>query len=219
MSGRRAFTIAETLVVAVILGMMLTAICSALVPLFGAPSRAQAKSDTLGPATAGLYVLQRDIRESDASGVFACGAQPVACTDGGAAAPAAALAIATALASANLGAPFTTSNGKPQWQGFMVYWQPQSGGFVYRTFEPDPSIDALLNASEPNRADLAARAAEAVTAAITQTAPSIAMRDVGSIFGAVDASARDVSLQIVAVSSVHGQSNTTILNTDVFTRN
>jgi type II secretory pathway pseudopilin PulG len=216
---RRGFTIAETLVVAVILGMMLTAICGAIVPLFSAPSRAQAKTDTLGPATAGLYVMQRDIRESDAKGVFSCSAPPVECGDGGIALPTAAIAIPTALGSADLGASFTTKDGLPSWLGFMVYWQPTSGGVVYRTFEPKPEIDIPLNDSEPHRAELSAYAAQAVDAAMTSAAPAIAMRDVGSMFGAVDFAARGVSLQIVAVGAVGGQGNTTILNTEMFTRN
>lgn len=217
MTVRRGFTIAETLVVAVILGLMLTAIVGSVAPLLSAPDRVQAKSDALTPATAGLYVLQRDIRESDANGVFVCGGMPITCGDGGVSQATSELAVATARESASLDAPFSLVGGTPDWQGFTVYWQPEPG-IVYRTFVPESNMNQDSN-DDTQRSALAPLAADAVTSALAEPAPPIAMRNVASLAVSIYMAAGIISIHIVGMGSAGGHGNTATFDTDVFTRN
>ena len=233
MKARRGFTIAETLVVAVIISMLLAAVAAAMGPLFSAAGDAQVKTDTLGPATTGLYVLERDIRQSDANGVFACTDQPAMCGDGTSSGGISAIAIATALGSGEPGAWFMTQGGSPDWQGYLVYWMPDSGGVVYRAYEPVPGLAALINTPQPDRAALRILAQAAVAAAVdgsalggagstnfrTSRSSAVAMRYVASISASVNAAAGDVSLQVITASSGGGHGNSSTFNTDVVTRN
>jgi hypothetical protein len=148
--------------------------------------------------------------------------------------------VATALASADPGAPFKTLDGDPDWQGFIVYWQSDDGGLVYRAFEPESGMDALIYSPLPDRAKLEMLARSAVTAAIGETAggtaggdgggsaggisnsasgSAVAMRYVASISASIDTVDADVSLQVVTASASGTRSNTSTFNTDVFTRN
>jgi prepilin-type N-terminal cleavage/methylation domain-containing protein len=219
MSAKRGFTIAETMVVAVILGMMLTAIVGAIAPLFNAPSRAQAKIDSVEPAATSMYVMERDLRESDVNGVFACTGQPAACGDGAVAAGDSAIALPTASASGSLGAQFQTSSGLPDWQGYIVYWQPASGGEVYRAFERESGLDALINTAQPNRAQLQAVATAAVASAQNDPTRDITLREVATFAAAVDVNSGITSLHVVSSGSAGGKTNTTTFDDDIFARN
>jgi prepilin-type N-terminal cleavage/methylation domain-containing protein len=218
-SAKRGFTIAETMVVAVILGMMLTAIVGAIAPLFSAPSRAQAKIDSVEPAATSMYVMERDLRESDENGVFACTGQPVACGDGALTVGDIAIALPTALANGSPGAQFLTNNGVPDWQGFVVYWQPAPGGEVDRAFEQEYGLNPLINTASPNRVQLQTLAAAAVASALNDPNRSIAMREVATFATAIDVNSSITSLHIVSSGSAGGKTNTTTFDDDIFARN
>lgn len=221
----RGFTIAETIVVALILGMMLTAIAGAMVPMFAAPDRAQAKSDSLGSAATGMYLIERDLRESDADGVFACVGQPAKCGDGSLDVGDNAIVIPTALISGDLGARFVTipamspNAGYPEWQGFIVYWQPEPGGFVYRAFERADGLSQLIDSVPPNRAQLESLADAAVSSASIDPSRTIAMRSVAMLSAFIDHNTEVTSLHVVSSGSAGGRSNTTTFDDDVFARN
>jgi hypothetical protein len=221
----RAFTIAETIVVALILGMMLTAIAGAMVPMFAAPDRAQAKSDSLGSAASGMYLIERDLRESDADGVFACVGQPAKCGDGSLDVGDSAIVIPTALISGDLGARFATipamsqNAGHPEWQGFIVYWEPEPGGFVYRVFERVGGLSQLVDSVPPNRAQLESLAEAAVSSASIDPSRAIAMRSVATLSAFIDHNTEVTSLHVVSSGSSGGRSNTTTFDDDVFARN
>jgi hypothetical protein len=221
----RGFTIAETIVVALILGMMLTAIAGAMVPMFAAPDRAQAKSDSLGSAASGMYLIERDLRESDAGGVFACVGLPAECGDGSLDVGDSAIAMPTALASGDLGAPFMTiaspapNAGRPDWKGFIVYWQATPGGFVYRAYEPVGGMSQLIDSDPPNRAALQTLADAAVASASIDPSRLIAMRSIATLAAFVDHTADVTSLHIVSSGLAGGHSNTTTFDDDVFARN
>lgn len=225
MRGARGFTIAETIVVALILGMMLTAVAGAMVPMFAAPDRAQAKSDSLGSAASGMYLIERDLRESDVGGVFACVGLPARCSDGSLDVGDTAIVLPTALISGDLGAQFktissfVTNAGRPDWQGFIVYWQAASGGFVYRTYEPVAGLTQLIDSDPPNRTALEALADNAAAAATIDPSRSIAMRSVATLSAFVDHNADVTSLHVVSSGMAGGHSNTTTFDDDVFARN
>lgn len=219
MKRKRGFTIAETLVVAVILGMLLTAVTAAIAPLFGSPDNAQAKADSLSPAGAGIYLLDRDLRESSAYGDFACTGQPPTCGDGSPNVSDSAVAIITALNSADIGAQFQLKpDNYPAWQGFIVYWQPAPGGFIYRSFVPDPQVAGNM-IYPPNRTALQSMANSAVAAAEADQTAAIAMRGISTLATAVNASSSLASLHIVSTGSAGGHTNTTSFDDDIFARN
>ena len=225
MRAERGFTIAETIVVALILGMMLTAVAGAMVPMFAAPDRAQAKSDSLGAAASGMYLIERDLRESDVGGVFACVGSPATCGDGSLDVGDTAIALPTALASGDLGAPFVTISsfgpnaGRPDWRGFIVYWQAAPGGFVYRTYVPVGGMSQLIDSDPPNRAALQTLADAAAAAASIDPSRSIAMRSIATLCAFVDHNADVTSLHIVSSGTAGSHSNTTTFDDDIFARN
>lgn len=216
---RRGLTIAETLIASVILGLMLLAIAGAMPPLLSAPARAQAKADSLSPASAGLYVLERDLRESDANGVFACTASPTTCGNGSLETADTALVIATAAGSADLDAQFQTIGPYPAWQGFMVYWQRTPGGDVYRTYEPAPMLARYFDPSGPGRNSLAGLAQSAAAEAEGTPDAQIVMHDVASLAAAVNTTTGVTSFRVVASGSAGDERNTSTFDDDVWDRN
>jgi hypothetical protein len=218
-SARRGLTIAETLVVSVILGLMLLAIAGAMAPLLSAPARAQAKTDSLSPASAGLYLFERDLRESDANVVFACTGWPAVCGSGSIETADSAVVIATAYDSADLAAQFQTFGERPAWQGFIVYWQRAPGGDVYRTYEPAPAASQFFDPSQAGRSSLEVLAQDAAAAAQDAPDPQIAMRDIATLSAAVNTTSGITSLHMVASGAAGYQENTSTFDDDVWDRN
>lgn len=215
----RGMTIAETLIVSVILGLMLLAIAGALPPLLSSPARAQAKADSISPAAAGLYLLERDLRESDANGVFACTGWPASCGSGLLGTADSAVVIATADDSADLGTQFLTYGQHPAWQGFVVYWQRSPGGDVYRTFEPAPMISQYFDPSQPGRSSLEGLAQNAAAAATVAPDPQIALHHIASLSASVNTTTSVTSLEVVAAGEAGYDQNTTTFDDDVLDRN
>ena len=221
MSSRRGLTIAETLVVAVIIGLMLLAIAGAVPPLLSAPARAQAKAESMSPASSGLYVFERDLRESDANGVFACTGWPAVCGSGSIATADSAVVVATAVDSNDLGAKFETSGvlPLPAWQGFIVYWQSAPGGDVYRSFEPAPIAAQIGDPSPQERAVLQRFAQDAVAAAVAETQPMIVMRNIAELSAAVNSTNDVTSIHVVAAGQAGYAQNTSTFDDDVLAHN
>ena len=218
-------TIAETLVVAVILGLMLFAIAGAMPPLLSAPARAQAKTDSISPGSSGLYVFERDLRESDANAIFACTGWPAACGPGLAGTHDSAVVAATALSSTDLGAIFQTTQTAastapaPAWQGFIVYWQRMPGGDIYRSFEPASIAPDLFDPNPQGRAALEQMAQAAVASAEAETQPEIAMRDIAEFSAAVNLRSGVTSIHVVAAGKAGYEQNSTTFDDDVLAHN
>src|SRR5690348_6596413 len=221
MSARRGLTIAETLVVAVIIGLMLLAIAGAVPPLLGAPARAQAKADSLSPAASGLYIFERDLRESDANAIFACTGWPAVCGTGSIGTADSAIVVATAVESSDIGAPFLTSEQMPMpaWQGFIVYWQRAPGGDVYRSFENAPIASQMFEPSSQRRAALQRFAEEAAASAAAETQPKIAMRGIDVVSAAVNPADDVTSIHLIAAGQAGYQKNTSTFDDDVLAHN
>ena len=221
MRPRRGLTIAETLVVAVIIGLMLLAIAGAVPPLLGAPARAQAKADSISPASSGLYIFERDLRESDANAIFACSGQPVVCGSGSIGTDDSAVVVATAVDSSDIGAPFVTDRQTPApaWQGFIVYWQREPGGDVYRSFEFAPIASQILDPSPQERAALQRFAEEAAASAAAEAQPHIAMRSIAELSAAVDVTTGVTSIHVVTAGQAGYEKNTSTFDDDVLAHN
>lgn len=214
-------TIAETLVVAVIIGLMLFAIAGAMPPLLSAPARAQAKMASISPGSSGVYVFERDLRESDANAIFACTGWPAVCTPGLAGTHDTAVVAATAVSSSDLGAIFQTNQtaGAPAWQGFIVYWQRAPGGDIYRSFESAAIAPRLFDPNPQNQAVLEQMAQAAVASAETQTQPDIAMHDIAEFSAAVNPMSGVTSIHVVAAGKAGYEQNTTTFDDDVLAHN
>ena len=221
MSRRRGLTIAETLVVAVIIGLMLFAIAGAMPPLLAAPARAQAKADSISPGSSGLYLFERDLREGDANAIFSCTGWPAVCGSGAIGTGDSAVVIATAVGSSDFGAPFLTSavQATPAWQGFIVYWQRAPGGDVYRTFEPAPIASQMMNPSPQEHAALERFAQDAALSATSATQPKIALHNIAVFSAAVDATNDVTAIHLVASGQAGYEQNTTTFDDDVLARN
>lgn len=221
MSAQRGLTIAETLVVAVIIGLMLLAIAGAVPPLLSAPARAQAKAESMSPAASGMYLFERDLRESDANAIFACAGSPVVCGYGSIATADSAVVVATAVDSNDLGATFETSGvvPAPAWQGFIVYWQREPGGDVYRSFEPAPIAAQIGDPSPQERAALQRFAQDAVASANAETQPMIVMRNIAEFSAAVDSTNDVTSIHMVTTGQAGYEQNTSTFDDDVLAHN
>src|SRR5579863_8798103 len=68
----RGMTLAEMLVAMIVMGLFGTLAVAVIAPIADAPYRAQAKDSTIQSATEVMYRLERDLRMSDASGVYMC---------------------------------------------------------------------------------------------------------------------------------------------------
>jgi len=220
-SAHRGMTIAETLVVAVIIGLMLFAIAGAVPPLLSAPARAQAKTDSISPGSSGLYVFERDLRESDPNAIFACTGWPAVCGSGSQGTGDSAVVVATALGSSDLGATFETSQtaAAPAWQGFIVYWQRESGGDIYRSFEAASIAPHLFDPNPQNRADLEQLALIAEESAVAETQPQIAMHDIAEFSAAVNPATGVTSIHVVAAGKAGYEQNSTTFDDDVLAHN
>lgn len=221
MSPRRGLTIAETLVVAVIIGLMLFAIAGAMPPLLSAPARAQAKAESMSPASSGMYLFERDLRESDANAIFACTGWPAVCGSGSIATADSAVVVATAVNSDDLGATFETSGQLPvpAWQGFIVYWQREPGGDVYRSFEPAPIAAQIGDPSPQERGALQRFAQAAIASAAGETQPMIAMRNIAEFSAAVNSTNDVTSIHVVASGQAGYEQNTSTFDDDVLAHN
>lgn len=142
MRSQRGFTIAEVLTVMVIVGLILGSIAMAMPLFLKAPTEAQLQVDNVQTAALALYKVQRDLRQSDPSGIFSCSMPPlVVCTTAnGPPSPTPALVVLTADNPSGEFKP--NANGGPDWQGFNVYWlTPNSDGTsndLKRAYFPDP---------------------------------------------------------------------------------
>jgi len=74
--SQRAFTLAEVLSVLFILGLVLSFVALIVGPLLRSQSETQAKVDTIQAAAMALYRVERDLRNTTITYVYACTTGP-----------------------------------------------------------------------------------------------------------------------------------------------
>lgn len=217
----RAFSLAELLTVVVIFGLIGVLVAAVIEPLLNAPNSHQAKGYTVEAGTQALYLIQRDIRQSNASGVFVCtNTSPAVCapptpTITAPKTDTPVLSIVTPRAGGNGTMQWDVNNGQTAWTGFNVYWLvPNSEG----------SNDLMYAFASANLAPGAltfgyATASDAATTAMQSTSARRIARDVLSIQTSVDEVGRQVGLTMVSQSTVNGRQNQTSFTSDTVTRN
>lgn len=220
MTRRRGFTIAETMVVAMILGLMLAAVAAAIGPLFSAPDRAQAKTDSLGPMSGDLYLVERDVREGDAVATFACDGKPPVCGDGDGILDDDAVVVPTAVSSGAEDAQVVTSrlDGSPQWSGFIVYRHAGPGDEIGRVYVDEPALEAEMGASPPDRGRLQLLADDAVMTSEVLV-PDLTIRGIAVLSASVDEPTGVVSLHMVSRGVVDSHVNSTTFDDAILARN
>lgn len=215
----RGFSIPEVLTVIVIVGLTSAVVAQIAALVFGAPNREQAKVDTINAAVQSLYKMQRETRQSDAAGVFACTttATPT-CTQPTSLTQTSALVVVTPKLN---GAPnIDATSGQPKWQGFFVYWLQAStdpnnaGNFDLKTaFVANSTLGSGAAGLTPSNAQ------QAVTSAMAGTAGTMATGTIKSLTVAILPAQNTVRLQLAAQTIVGGRINETSFASDIFARN
>lgn len=182
-------------------------------PLFTASNSQAAKVDIIQTAEKSFYRLQRDLHQTNVSGVYVCTyPAPTICS-----APSSALTNATVLAIITPKANGTgqvswdKTQGQPQWKGFNVYWlAPDKDGVpaLNYAFE-DPTAGA--NPTAPS-------AETAVNSALGST-PQILALWVTALQADLDAPKHTIGLKMFATATEDGSKNATSFESDTVARN
>lgn len=213
-------TLPETLVAMVVLGMFLTLVVALIRPLVTAPAQIQTKTSTVQTAAQVVYRLQRDLRNSDANGIFICTADVVtACSPPTATlADAARIAIATPL-DANGQLQIDTPTNAPSWTGVRVYCltpNPSGTNDIRFAFAP---ILSIAPGADGVKALAASAVANAVAQACTSTAAVTAATNVEAVQLRIDPATSAIGLRLVARTNVGDKTNETSYRSEIHARN
>ncbi len=210
----RAFSVAELLTCVVIFGLLSTLGTLVIAPLLSQPSRQQAKVDTVQAATRAMYRIERDIRMSDPSAVYACTyPAPTTCN---AIAPGVLTSTQVfVIASPRLngtGQAKWDSNGAPVWQGFNVYWLVSDGKggynlmYVFTTATVQPGT--FLGSDN-----------KSVNDAISVDTPELLATGVTELKTFMDSNSSTVGFKFTAQATVDGHTNETNFESNTEARN
>jgi len=206
--GVRGFTLAETIVAIFILGLMLSAIAALGGVIINAPAATSAKSDTVMSAAYGLDTIERDIRQSDEQGIFACTKSTVVtCTQPTALTVSPYVAVLTAYDTNGI---FKSDANGPLWQAYVVYSQPAGSSVIYRMYEtwtvkPGNWMDGAV--------------AAVTDAAALPAGTQIAIPTARSISVGINQTTNQIDLQLATAAGSGGSSNSTVYSTTILARN
>jgi type II secretory pathway pseudopilin PulG len=211
---RRGYTLVELLSIVVVLGLVMTLVATVIGPLLRSQNQTQAKVDTVQAAAMALYRLERDLRNSQLTAIYACTtAGTPSCTQPTALTATPAIVVATAYQLGTGQFQFDQSTGKPEWQGATVYWVDASGNLKV-AFVSNASLGIVGNGNPVS----ATQAGLAVTNAFSSQGLTIA-RFVEQMSLQFPTNENVVSLELQAQSTVSGALNETTYQTDVEPRN
>lgn len=216
----RGFTLAEMLTVLLILGVVGSLIAYIVRPIITAPNQEQAKVDTLQAGARAMYMLQRDLRQTNVNGVYVCTyPAPSTCSSApGTLTSTPVIAILTARQNGNGQVQYDPSNGQAKWQGFNIYWlapSAQGGTDLVYAFEPNFSIGS----GAPQQGVLAGTANTVVNEALLLTKPYIAATGVTQLQTQGNATTDTVGLKLTGQTTVGGRTNETTYESDTVARN
>lgn len=213
-SRTRGYTIAEVLTVAVIMGFVSSFVALIVGPLFAGLNAQGAKVDTLQAAAKAFYRIQRDLHQSNVSGVYVCTfATPTVCASPSTTglANATVLAIITPKANGTGQLTWDSSQGQPAWQGFNVYWlAPDGSGAQALNYAfNDPTGGALETVASADKAVNNALAGQAQFLATSVTGLQVSQTVTTSTIG----------LKMFATATEGTSTNSTTFESDTETRN
>ena len=205
MRSVRGFFVSEMIVAVFIIVLLFTAIGALVGPIVNAHQQESAKSDTITAAAYGLDTMERDIRQSDGGGVFACTVSlVVTCSQPGSLTTTSYLAVVTADNSS--GTFQVKGTGDPNWSGWYVYSQPSGGSIIYRTYE---TLGSGVNPSAAATAVADAATLPAGTAIVIPAAQSMS----------IDVNGVQADFQLIAAGKNGDASNSTRYTTTILLRN
>lgn len=186
-----------------------------IAPLMSQPNRQQAKVDTLQAATRAMYRMQRDLRMSDPSAVYACTyPSPSTCSTPATMTSTAVIAIATPRVNGNGQPKWDPANGQPQWQGFNVYWLSPDPNDATKTNLMFKYTTATIQPGTFTGADNSA-----VNGAISATDAELLATGVTDLQTFRDTTNSIVGFKFKAQATDGGRTNETTLQSNVNTRN
>jgi type II secretory pathway pseudopilin PulG len=210
----------EIMTVTIIAIIVMTIVASLFTSIAGAAGAEQMDSDLVQSANDALYRIQRDVRQSDPNGIFACSVTggAVACTPGSdltTPTDVQYLAVLTARDGGD-GMVQWDISGRPAWTGFTIYWLSPDGsgandlasGFAPAQIAPGAN-PAILNADVIN-------AVSDVTAVAN---PSIIAHSISGIQTMVDIATDRVAIRITSQSTDGSNTNSTSVQSDAYARN
>jgi prepilin-type N-terminal cleavage/methylation domain-containing protein len=219
-SDQRGVSMPEVMTAVMIAVIVMTVVAALFKSVVGAAGAQQVDRDLVQSADDALYRIQRDVRQSDPNGIFACTrtGSTVTCTPGSeltAPTDVQYLAILTARASGS-GIMEWDASGRPAWTGFEVYWLVPDGrganglaqGFAAAQIGPGAN-PTILNADVIN----------AVTTATSSLDPLIVAQSIKTIQTSVDVAKDRVAIRIASESSQGVDSNSTSVQSDAYARN
>lgn len=219
-SEQRGVTMPEIMTVTIIAIIVTTIVASLFTSISGAAGSEQVDADLVQSANDALYRIQRDVRQSDPNGIFACTVSggAVTCTPGSdltTPTDVSYLAVLTALDGGN-GMVQWDISGRPAWTGFNVYWLSPDGsgtndlesGFAPAQIAPGAN-PAILNADVIN----------AVSSATAATNPAIVAHSISGIQTMVEVANDRVAIRITSQSSDGPNTNSTSVQSDAYARN
>ena len=199
MRAHRGFTVVEVLTVIIIVGLVLAAIAMAMPLILNAPQAAQSQVDNVNTAALALYKMQRDVRQSNINGVYACTLPPsVTCSQPAPASsnpPVAAVGVVTA---DNGSGQFQANGfGAPKWTGLYVYWlTPNADGTSNELDRAYYPVGIPMAGGAPDPKLMPGVVTTAINAVVGASSYTAVAQDVVSISVAIDKPNNIVDLQI-----------------------
>lgn len=148
---RRAFTLAEALVVSVLVVTLLGAVYGLFLPVLGLASASGAKANSQAPVTSAIAQLEADLRVTDATGVSTNAGVPQVTLGPAAEVTAVALESSEKFANANDYHGqyyYDPSTGLPLWESYVI-WALVSNAdgtsTLYRTTIPNPNPPSVAS--------------------------------------------------------------------------
>jgi type II secretory pathway pseudopilin PulG len=219
-SNQRGVTMPEIMTVMIIAIIVTTIVASIFKSVFGTAGAQQVDTDLVKAAGEALYRIQRDVRQSDPNGVFACtgSSSTLTCTPGSdltTPTDLQYLAVLTARSGGDGMAQWDAS-GRPAWTGFDIYWLAPdatgatnlAAGFAPAQISPGAN-PAILNADVIN----------AVAAASAAADPVVIAHSIAGIQTMVDVAKDRVAIRISIQSTEGTDTNSTSVQSDAYARN
>jgi type II secretory pathway pseudopilin PulG len=216
----RGMTLAETLVAMIVLGMFLTLVVAIVRPLLNAPAQVQAKTSTAQTAAQVLYRIGRDLRMSNANGIYTCTADVIPTC----AAPTTALAGTTRIAivtpiDANGQLQIDPTANAPAWTGVRTYCliaNASGTSDIRYGFAP---IAGIAPGADGVKALSMSTVASGVAQACAATSATTVATNVDGIQLSVDPASGTIGLRLVARTNVGGKTNETTYRSEIHARN
>jgi hypothetical protein len=182
-------------------------------PIFAASNSQAAKIDTIQAAAKAFYRMQRDLHQSDISGVYVCTyPAPSTCAPPSSGlANAVVVAIITPKLNGTGQVSWDSSQGQPQWQGFNIYW-----------LAPSPDGVPALNyafADPSGGANPTVASADAAVNIALGGAPQFLATSVTGLQLSQNVTTSAVGLKMFANATEGAANNATSFESDTVTRN